>query len=422
MSLDASVIALVLNRPERLQELLEAGITSEVFSDDFKPIWNFILRMKRQHGEIPSRPLMETRYPDVYWPAVRTRDFPILVHQLHERKRMNDFLALLLEASRQVNNPEDVPEVISHLMGGLNTLQHVSGQGKNHLVDLLGKEYQKRIVAEIRSRRAVRERGIQTGLATFDEVTGGLQPQEMITVIARTAGGKSWLNLLFVAMAVTQGKKVILYPLEMSLDETAMRLYTIFSQKIFGGHRVLSNVALSRGRVSKRDFMRLLGILEEQYEGRLLVADVGLLASGYTLERIEAECELYHPDMFWVDYLTLLQKPQEAGQEDWQSVSLLSKGIKGIAMRHHLVGGCSAQVSREHLKSREFCPRLEHISFGDSIGHDSDKVFSLHKQRDKLWYALRKNRSGPEIERVACRFLVDQGIIEELSTNEEPKE
>lgn len=419
MSLDASVIALVLNKPERLVNLLESGISTDSFSEDFKPLWLFILRMKKQHGDIPSRALMQSRFPDVYWPAVRSKDLPILVHQLQARQRMNNFLAIMMDASKQLSDPDDLPDVMSYLQSGINQLQMQNGDSA-HLVDMLGADYQLRIIEEIKHRRKTANEGLKTGLTTFDHLTGGLQPQRLIAIIARTSHAKSWLNLLFVVEAIRCGKKVILYPLEMSLEETAFRLYTIFSQKMYAGSRTLSNMDLSMGRVNKSKFLQLLSILEDNFAGKLMVADIGNSSEAYTLERIEADVEVYKPDLAWVDYLTLMKSPDKKA-EGWQNISTLGKGLKGIAMRHQMVVGCSAQVSREHLKSRSLCPRLEHISFGDALGHDCDVVFSLHKQRDRLWYALVKNRGGPEIDRVACRLVLDQGIIEETQDDKEPE-
>lgn len=411
MSLDASIISLVLNKPDRLIKVLESNVTIDSFSDDYKPIWNYMMRMKKRHGELPSKALMSARYPDIVWPAVRERDIPILVHQLKERRRMNEFLAMMLNASRTLSDPEDLPDVMAMLQGGINQLQMQDGQD-SHLINILSSDFHDRILSEIRRRRKTVAQGIKTGLSTFDHLTGGLQRKHLVVVIARTGVGKSWCSLFMVAEAIRQGKRVIFYPLEMSVEETAFRLYTIFSQRMFNGSKTLRNLDLSKGRVNKQRFMQLLSILNDQYGGRLLVADVGALTESYTLERMEAEVEVHQPDMFWVDYLTLMKSPEKR-TEIWQTVSALSKGIKGIAQRHDTVVGCNAQVSREHLKSRSLCPRLEHISFGDAIGHDANEVFSLHQQGSKLYYALVKNTFGPEIEKVACRFLVNEGIIEE---------
>jgi replicative DNA helicase len=225
----------------------------------------------------------------------------------------------------------------------------------------------------------------------------------------------SWLNLLFVKAAVMQGKKVILYPLEMSYFETAARLYTLFSSDIHGQHKVIKNFDIIHGKVDKRKIVRFMNTLEDRFPGQLYVADVGLLADPYTNERIEAEVEAYQPDMFWVDYLTLLKVTSGNKNENEASgIRRLSNGIKGTATRRNVVGGCSAQVNREGLRAGAgLIPRLEHISFGDSIGHDSDLVIGAAKDKEYLYYGVVKNRNGPEIPKTRLRFEVNRGKIED---------
>lgn len=415
MVADAALIKLVLNVPERLAVIREQGITAEFFTDPYRAIWTRILRYQRDQGTVPSQGIIDHHWPDMRWPRVRERDIPILIHQIRERKRKNDLIALIMQAAQAVDDPEDVPDVIQMLQGGLNELQLRNGGG-SHLVDITTAEYRQQLEAELQRRRSPAGVGLKTGFPSLDNITGGLQKKRMVVVMARQGIGKSWMDLMFVAQAVINGAKVIVYPLEMSLDETAIRLYTIFSQKMFNGGRTFKNLDLSRGRVNTRRFNQFLSLLEDRFNGLLLVADTSAFRDHYTVERIDAEVEIHQPDMFWVDYLTLLKTPSGI-ESEYQGVRTLSQGIKMAAVRHNTVGGCSAQVNREALKSRAFLPRLEHISYGDSIGADADQVVSINRKGDKMFYALVKNRGGPEIggsHGIMCDFQVDDGLIREI--------
>ena len=179
---------------------------------------------------------------------------------------------------------------------------------------------------------------------------------------------------------------------------------------------MLKNYDLSTGNINMRRVVRLLNMLEDRFAGQLHVADVASLSDPYTNERIEAEVDMYKPDMFWVDYLTLMKPPprNRNGDSDWSDVRHLSNGIKNTAMRRRVIGGCSAQVNREAIRVRGvLLPRLEHIAYGDSIGQDADQVFSLNRKERILYYALVKNRGGPEIGKTKMRFDVNVGILEE---------
>lgn len=415
--LDAALLSYAVRYPEGFLELQRHGISEGDFVDDYRVVWKHLTKSKREHDSIPSPAALNIRFPDLELPQIKKRDTPDLIHQVKQRRKYMDFLSALNEAATQATSFESVDDVMQRLQGKLNSLAF-SG-GKNHLVDLFSAETAELMVKEIQRRRSGEHIGIPTGLEKFDAITGGLQKQQMVTIIGRPGLGKSWLDLMFMANAVINGYKVVLYPLEMTLSETAFRLYTLFSQKMFGADRAIRNYDLSMGKVTKRKMIRFLNTLEDRFEGQLYVADVASLSDPYTNERIEAEVEAHKPDMFWVDYLTLLKPPvSSGGDSDWQAVRMLSNGIKNTAMRRNTVGGCSAQVNREAMRANVFLPRLEHIAYGDSIGQDADKVITINRKKDFLHYALVKNRGGMEIGNTRVRWMVDSGLIEEAPEEE----
>ena len=121
-------------------------------------------------------------------------------------------------------------------------------------------------------------------------------------------------------------------------------------------------------------------------------------------------------------FLTLMKAPGGYDADDHIAIKSLSNGIKGIAQRQNCVGGASTQVNREALKVRAFLPRIEHVAYGDSIGQDADQVISINRRGggNSLYYAMVKNRHGPEIGKTRVRFFVDQGIIEEDDVQDDP--
>lgn len=416
--IDASVISYAV-KYEALTELQQQGVSVEDFLDEYRTVWRYLLRMKRDHDTIPSQDTLLARFPDMELPRVRRTELPMLLQNLRQRKKFIDFMGVLNDAASSGVDYESVDEVIQTVQGRLNTLAY-QATGSNHLVNLFGKETTERMVEEIQRRRSGQVTGIPTGLKRFDMMAGGLHQQKMAVVIGRTGIGKSWLDLLLLAHAVMNGRKVTLYPLEMTLFEVATRLYSIFTQEMFGGSRVLKNLDLVNGKVNTRKVVRLLNLLEDKFDGQLYVADVGSLQDQYTVERIEAETESLRPDMFWVDYITLL-KPPPGGKNDSEhgKVRQLSNGIAGIAKRRNTVGGCSAQVNREALKTRAFLPRLEHIAYGDSIGQDADYVFSLNRRNDYLYYSLVKNRGGMEIGKTRMSFQPNIGVLRETEDQDD---
>ena len=417
--IDEQLISFVI-KYGALSQIQQSGIDTADFIDEYCSIWKYLMRMKRDHDTIPSVEVLLARFPDFSYTEVLKRDLPLMVHQIKERTKVRNTLTALNEAASDIDL-DNIDDVIQKLQSSLNSIAF-TGQGKAHLVDLFSEAVSKEIQGELMDLRSGKKMGIPTGLTTFDQVAGGMRPQQMMVIIGRSGIGKSWIDLLAVANAVMNGYKFILYPLEMSLFETATRLYTIFTQAMWGADKVLKNYDLNTGAVNMRKVVRFMNALQDKFEGQLLVADVGSLADPYTVERIEAEVDIHKPDGFWVDYITLLKPPSGAGDDGWQGVRQLSSGIKNTAMRRNVVGGCSAQVNREAIKSQVFLPRLEHISFGDSIGQDADKVVSINRKGKYLYWSLVKNRGGAEIKMRKVLFDVDQGILREMPRQQDEQE
>lgn len=418
MTLDSSLLSYALTKPLGFVELQKAGITEDFFLDQYADAWKWAARMRAKHGKVPSAEVAQTRFGEIEIHKVRKTDLPMLVTEIRQRRKFMDFLQSIDEASR-IQSPDEIDQTLAELQRELNQLS-VRGGGSS-MVDLFGKEARRRMLRDQRRRRESDVMGLPTGLRRFDLTTGGLQKGRMAVVMARPGIGKSWLNLLFVASAVVHGGKVGLYPLEMTLEESALRLYTIFSSKLMGPSKALRNLDLANGRVSKTKIVRLMNLLEDKYEGQLYLADIGSMLDPYTVERVEAEQEIYGFDMQWIDYLTLMKAPGigRDGGEDHTTVKALSNGMKQIAVRHGSVSGVSAQVSRMAISGRAFLPRLEHIAYGDSIGQDADHVVSLNRKGEYLYYGMVKNRHGPEIGKTRVKFAVDVGTIEETTDQDD---
>lgn len=422
MSLDEMAAAFVTKYDGALSEFRRAGISMDHFVDEGRVLWRYILRSKKEHDEIPSADMLQARFPDLSLPRVRRNDKAMIIHDLHQRRRWLAIMRTINEVAGEAHTYEDVDVLVAKLQQGLNRAAF-RNNGKHHLVDLFSQTISDEMIQEVMRRRESQIAGLPTGLKRFDNICGGLQRQRMVTIIGRTGKGKSWLNLLFVANAVSYGAKVLLYPLEMTLSETAFRLYTLFTQMHFGADRVIRNYDLTMGKTNPRTLTKALTSLSKKFGGQLIVADMGRMSDPYTIEKIEAEVEAHRPDLFWVDYLTLLSTPgRKTEAQDWQNVRSLSSGVKLISMRQHVIGGCSAQVNREGIRGSVFLPRLEHIAYGDSIGADSDQVFSINRKDNHLYYALVKNRNGPEIGMTRVKFQPDEGLLEETDEQEDDKD
>lgn len=422
MSLDQQVISHIIKNPSSLGELQRAGVTADWFNGDWAKLVNFLMRMREKHGKVPSLEVVQTRFKKFEPVKTKKRDFPMLVEELHQRRKRILLLTALDDAARGTDDPDEIDAVIASLQTDLSNLS--LRHGDSSLVDIFGKEAQDRMKADLKERRAGGTIGIPTGLKRLDYAMGGLQKGRFVITAARTGIGKSWMNLIFVASAVTNGYKVGLYPLEMTVEEVALRLYTVFSQIEYGPGKALKNLDLAHGRITVKKCVKLMHLLEDKYEGQLFVADMGRMSDPYTIARIDAEQAVYGFDMNWIDYITLLKAPGVGrdGQEDHMTVKALSNGCKQMAVKHRMVVGASAQFNRAAVTGRQFLPRLEHLAFGDSIGADCDGAISMNRKGPYLYYSLVKHRGGPEVPKTRVLWNPDEGEIREDENQIEDEE
>lgn len=399
-----------------LVRLQQSGIDHEHFNGDYQQVWSFIARMASDHGEVPSPDILESRFDFLDISKVKKRDAAALAAEVRQRRRYQRFLGAVSDAS-YLDDPDGLELALADLQQSLNALS-VAGN-RNSLVDAFGKDARERMAKDLKDRRRGGTVGIPTGLQRLDYVTNGLQAGRMWVIMGRPGLGKSWLNLLFCASAVMNGYKVVLFPLEMTFEETVLRLYTIMSQRMYGSNKVFRNLDLANGRITPKKVVKFLHVLEDKFAGQLLVADIGASTDPYTIDRVRAEVAIHRPDMFWVDYITLLKNPGRSDMRDDLVVKMLSNGIKQTAMMYDCVGGASAQVNREAIKARAFLPRVENIAYGDSIGQDADGVLSINRKDAYLYYACVKHRGGPEVGKTRAQFMVDEGIIGDTKEQDE---
>lgn len=420
MSLDGALIAQIVRNPSTFTELQAAGITQEDFVDEWQKVWRYINRMKRERDIIPSGDQLAHRFEWIELPKTRKRDLPIQLTDLKRRTEHNQLVHILRDAADMLGDPDDIDEAKAFLLSRVNGLS--VRNGKSAIRDLFGEDVRREMLTELRRRKSTETVGIPTGLHKFDSICGGMVKGRFITTLARTGVGKTFINLLFVREAVISGSTVMLFPLEMTLFETATRLYTLFSNRVNSG-KVLKNMDLQSGQISIKKVVRFLNMLEDHYAGQLYVADVGSIMDPMTVDRIRSEFELHKQvDIGWIDYIQLMRSTANRDARGDERIKELSNGCKGMAQNFDIVMGCSAQANREATRGGFLLPTADHVGLGDSIGQDSDQIVSLARKGKCLFYGVTKNRHGPQIGKTRLKFFPNEGLITEADMENQDDE
>lgn len=289
------------------------------------------------------------------------------------------------EAIREsYNDGEDVFNTLNKVNVGLDIIQESLRTGKSideikDLIELSEKGYYDR--KEARKNHIFT--GVDTGIMSLNEFTGGWQNSDVIVIAARPAMGKTALACLFAFQAALSGKKVLFDSQEMSGLQLANRLLLFasglnakgFNEGTFSGE---DEVILSEAKAK----LKKLGIYIDdtpstsvdhtRYRARKLKKSVGL-------------------DLIVSDYIQLKTTEKEFYNRE-QQVAEISRKFKGMAREIDIPCIVLAQLSRA-VESRggDKRPQLSDLRESGAIEQDADLVIFPHRPE---YYNLTEDAGG----------------------------
>jgi replicative DNA helicase len=215
--------------------------------------------------------------------------------------------------------------------------------------------------------------GVETLLADFDALTGGLHASELIILAARPSMGKTAFAMNIAEnVAIEQGEAVLFVSLEMAAIELADRM--LCSRARVNGHR------LRNGTISNDDLKRLVDTAAEVSEAPMFVDDspsrtvTEVAAAARRIQRQTGSLALVV-----IDYLQLLEpdNPRDSRQEQ---VSRMTRRLKGLAREMKVPILCLSQLNRQAEEGKDHRPRLSHLRESGAIEQDADVVLFVHRE------------------------------------------
>lgn len=254
-----------------------------------------------------------------------------------------------------------------------------------------------------------RIRGLSTGFAKFDEMTGGLNGGELFILAARPSMGKTALALNVAAHVATHPrmrKPVAVFSLEMSSSSLLTRL--LCSAARVDQHKFRA------GFLNQEERRRLQVALADLTESPLFLDDtagVNLMDVHAKLRRLQAEHGLA---LVVIDYLQLMSSRGRSENRN-QEVSAISRGLKLMAKDLNVPFLVLSQLSRaSETRPGDHTPQLSDLRDSGSIEQDADLVAFIYREevykRDRedikglADLIIAKQRNGP-IGKVPLRFL-----------------
>ena len=237
--------------------------------------------------------------------------------------------------------------------------------------------------------------GVPTGFTDFDQMTAGLQRQDLIIIAARPSQGKTGLALNVAQNAARQGYVVGIFSLEMSSEQLVSRL--LCSEARVDAHR------LRTGYLNREEWAKLADGLRRICGMQIFLDDTpgqSVLEMRAKTRRLKAEHGL---DMLIIDYLQLMSGHGRTESRQ-QEVSQISRELKGLAKELDVPVIALSQLSRAPEMRSDHRPQLSDLRESGSIEQDADVVAFIY--RDEVYNAespdkgvteliIGKQRNGP---------------------------
>ena len=237
--------------------------------------------------------------------------------------------------------------------------------------------------------------GIPSGFHALDKITSGWQTPDLIIIAARPAMGKTAFVLSMAKnIAVDRGIPTAIFSLEMSNVQLVNRLIMNLCE--------LEGDKIKTGKMSKEDKLRLntkINIMK----GKPLYMDDTPSLSIYELRSKARKLVNEHGvKLIIIDYLQLMNAQGSSFGSREQEVSIISRGLKGLAKELDIPIIALSQLNRG-VEARTGIegktPQLSDLRESGAIEQDADMVCFIH--RPEYYRIFNDEKSGKDLRGLA---------------------
>jgi KaiC/GvpD/RAD55 family RecA-like ATPase len=230
------------------------------------------------------------------------------------------------------------------------------------------------------------------GLAVIDKHTWGLRRGEIFTIAARPGVGKTSIAISIAARLAREGKRILFFTSEMSIDSTYDRLLQVLSG--------LPGDKFTTGKFTDDDRTRLDAAYEELkgFGIRLALCD----ACSPDISQVKHVANEVKPDLLIYDHIQHIGGETDGARAN---VSKFVRGLKDVARELGCAVLALSQIRRllKDLKTgKEVRPTISDLKESGTIEEESGAVLLLSVLSEEpdspirhLYTELAKNRYGP---------------------------
>jgi len=226
--------------------------------------------------------------------------------------------------------------------------------------------------------------GVPSGFMALDRVTSGWQASDLIIVAARPSMGKTAFTLNMARNAAIIGKPVVVFSLEMSSTQLAMRLISSEAE--------LSQDEIKKGDLRPDQIQQIITKSEILKEAPIYIDDTPAI----NIFQLRAKCRRlkrkHDISLIVIDYLQLMSGSGGKGNTNReQEISRISRSLKTLAKELDIPVIALSQLSREVERRADKRPMLSDLRESGAIEQDADMVVFLYRPE---YYGLDVDEQG----------------------------
>ncbi len=247
--------------------------------------------------------------------------------------------------------------------------------------------------------------GLPTGFTDLDNLTAGLQNEDLVIVAARPSMGKTALALNLAETAALRAKKgVLIFSMEMSASQLAFRLISSLGR--------INQQHLRTGDLAEEDWPRVTQATALLSESKIFIDDTPALSPGELRSRARRMAREHGLGMIVIDYLQLMQVPGNKENRATE-ISEISRNLKALAKELKVPVIALSQLNRALEQRNDKRPVMSDLRESGAIEQDADLILFIYREEvyDKetpnkgiAEIIVGKQRNGP-IDTVKLTFL-----------------
>lgn len=380
-----------------IRAVTDNQIKPSYFTGEDKRVFSYIQQQIRDNGAVPTVRAIEHKFPDYEFYTYKKSGSKIKVvgteeviaywcEELIKKVRHNKLVDAIEKAAESLDDL-DTDTAYGALKQDLARIETDTTVKESVQANDKSEERKKAYLKRVNSGGM---EGISTGFDLLDYITKGWIDGCLITIVASTGIGKTWLEVLFGSNALLQGCTVAQFVTEMSTALMQDRYDAMLFSKLH--KKGMNYKRFKSGRLPKEQQEEYFYFLDEEYpqlEPLWLETATGVIA-------LEQRVKEINPDIVLVDAVYLMDDDQNA-KDDWLRVAHITRDLKKLAKRINKPIIINTQLDENTAKKAS--PKLGDIKYTQAIGQDSDIVMALYRDEvmindREMGLSVLKNREG----------------------------